>query len=106
MRKQLERTRCRAADESSEILFMTTKTVSVHTQFDRIAGLCAQSVTSPEILLLSDPDSAFLKFQVKSFARTVYESDDLSVSELAAMSNDELWDLLEHLSHRHIRRPV
>lgn len=84
---------------------MTTKTVSAKTQFDRIAGLCSHSMPNAELLLLSDPGSAFLRLQITR-ASGVYQSHDLSVSELAVMSDLEIWDLLEHLSHGRIRRSI
>ena len=59
---------------------MTTKTVSAKAQFDRIATLVAQSMPNAELLLLSDPDSAFLRFQMRRHAGEVYHSHDLDVS--------------------------
>ncbi len=85
---------------------MAVQTLNARTQFERIAGLCARAWPNRELLMVSDPDSAFLRFQVKSFRRTLYESDEIPVRELAAMSDDELWELLEDLSHRLIRHPA
>lgn len=82
---------------------MTTKTVSAKAQFDRIANLLNHSMPNAELFLLSDPDSAFLRFQMSRHAGEVYHSHDLDVSELAVMSDMEIWDLLGYLSHGRIR---
>jgi hypothetical protein len=57
------------------------------------------------LLLLGDPGSAFLGSRSRVRAG-VYQSHDLCVSELAVMSDIEIWGLLEHLSHGRIRRSI
>jgi hypothetical protein len=75
-------------------------------QFRRVQRLCKQSDPKCEVMLLTEPDSKFLRFLVKSGSTIVYESDDLVVSELAAISDGELWKQVAHLSNRRIRRPA
>jgi hypothetical protein len=75
-------------------------------QYERIIALCRRSDPTCEMRLLSDPTSDFLKFRIMSGSTLVYESHDLRVGELDKMSEAELWNLLEHLSSRRIRRPA
>lgn len=85
---------------------MTVRSVTAHHLFDKIAGFCKQSDPDCDVAQLSSPDEGVLKFIAKSGRTVVYESHDLSVAELTTMSDNELWELLEHLSSHRIKRPV
>ena len=75
-------------------------------QYERIATLCRQSDPTCEARLLSDPESDHLKLRIMSGSTLAYESHDLRVDELENMSEAGLWNWLEHLSSRRIRRPA
>jgi hypothetical protein len=79
---------------------------SVRTQLERVTDFCRESEANCEVTLLSDPSSEFLKFIVRYGSTTLYESHDFRASDLAAMSDDALWNHLEQLSNRRIRRPA